>query len=253
VTSTDLAPRMEAPNKLAKLEEWIDCAAKVHQIAQAICKTSFVPKSMQNRPDEVAAAILAGDEIDLPPMAALRSIDIIDGTPAVRAIALRAVVLSHGHDIWVKESSATRAVVCGKRAGSDKIETSVWDMDRARTANLAGKKNWQTNPTAMLVARATAECARLVAADAMLGMPYSVEEIQDGVIYNTETGEATPIGPTEVHTPKKRTMRRAAWQNADADAGVPEPANELPAEEKRPELGAAPAEPDWPETAQVPA
>ncbi|MBQ1164468.1 hypothetical protein KBZ21_41525, partial [Streptomyces sp. A73] len=39
--------------------------------------------------------------------------------------------------------------------------------------------NYKTQPQNMLLARATAECARLIAADVLMGMPYSAEELAD--------------------------------------------------------------------------
>src|SRR5690606_26810589 len=75
--------------------------------------------------------------------------------------------------------TSTRAVVKAQRKGSDKVATSTWTIERAREMNLLGKDNWKKQPTAMLLARATSEAARLVAADVLLGVPYSIEEIQD--------------------------------------------------------------------------
>lgn len=150
-----------------------------YEIASRLVTTSFVPQSYANKPQEAAAAIVAGQGVGLGPMESLRSIDIIQGTPAMRAITLRALVVSRGHDLWLVESSPTRAVVSGRRAGSDNVQTSEWDMDRARTMGLVTKDNWRKQPGAMLIARATSECARLVAPDALLGIPYSSEELQD--------------------------------------------------------------------------
>jgi hypothetical protein len=39
--------------------------------------------------------------------------------------------------------------------------------------------NYKNNPANMLVARATAEVCRWIAADAIMGMPYAAEEIAD--------------------------------------------------------------------------
>lgn len=150
-----------------------------YEIAVRLVTTSFVPQSYANKPQEAAAAIVAGQGVGFGPMESLRSIDIIQGTPAMRAIALRALVVSKGHEIWVEESTPARAVVAGRRSGSDVTQRSVWDMDRAAVMNLTNKDNWKKQPGAMLVARATAECARLVAPDAILGIPYSAEELQD--------------------------------------------------------------------------
>lgn len=164
-------------------------AHQAHAIAQLIQGSNFVPRAIRNRPDEITATFLVGAELGLSPMAALRSIDIIEGTPAMRALTMRALVQRHGHQIWVEESTAHRAIVCARRVGSTHTERCVWDMDRARRLGLANKKNYRENPNAMFVARATAEACRLVAADALLGMPYAAEELDDERVVPDATGE----------------------------------------------------------------
>lgn len=210
----DHAPAVQQPAELAAsvapLVEWAHAARAAHQVASSLVKTSFVPEAFRNKPDEATAAILAGSEVGLSPMAALRSFDIIQGTAAPRALTLRAVVQSHGHQMWVEESSETRAIVGGQRRGSANAERSVWTIDRARKLGLTGKKNWQAQPQAMLLARATSECARLIAADAILGLPYSAEEIEDNELQSTTTVQR-----------EKRTVQRKPREAA------PQPEPEL--------------------------
>lgn len=205
--TTDLAVRGGAD-----LAAWAEEARLVHQIAVSLAGTSFVPRSMQGRPDEVAGAILAGRELGLSPMASLRAIDVIDGTPALRALALRALVQSEGHQVWVEESTETRAMVCGRRKGEAQVQRSVWTMERARKAGLAGKKNWTTMPTAMLVARATAEVCRLVGSDKILAVPFVAEELSD---------DLAPDGAAPAPTGK--TGRRTAQRKALPARPAPEP------------------------------
>jgi hypothetical protein len=159
---------------------------------------------MFRRPDEVTGAILAGRELGLTPMSALRSIDIIDGVPALRAVALRGLVQAQGHDVWVEESTDTRAIVCGRRRNGAHVERSMWTIDRAKRAGLAGKRNWSNYPAAMLVARATAEVCRLIAADLLIGMPYTVEELDD------DRADVAPIeaAPSKSTSKAKRTVQR---------------------------------------------
>lgn len=234
MTGQQLAVRAD---RMTTLHTWVDAASQTHQIAQGLARTSFVPATMRGKPDEITGAILAGAEIGLDPMSALRSIDIIDGTPALRALTLRALVQARGHEVWVDKSTDTEAVVCGRRAGSDRTQKSVWTIDRARRANLAGKRNWQTNPTAMLIARATAELCRLVAADAILGMPYAAEEIRDGVTDDAdEPAAATP-----------RPARRKVQRDPIPAVPVPDP-EPAPSDEPDDE---PPAELDWPAPAAI--
>jgi hypothetical protein len=183
----------------SELQVWARDLTTAYQAARQLVTTSFVPKTYSGKPEEAAAAIMTGQELGLSPLAALRSIDIIGGVPAMRAVALRALVQSKGHEIWVEESTKTQAVVAGRRRGADKVERSVWTIDRARDLGLLGKDNWKKQPIAMLLARATSELVRLIAADVILGIPYSVEEVQDQTV--TE-----PDAP--VKAPASRTARR---------------------------------------------
>lgn len=185
-----------------ELEQWARDLTTAYQAARQLVTTSFVPRTYQGKPEEAAAAIMTGKEVGLSPLAALRSIDIIGGVPAMRAIALRALVQSSGHEIWTEESTATQAIVAGRRKGSDKVERSVWTMDRARELKLATKDNWKNQPIAMLLARATSELVRLIAADVILGIPYSIEEIAD------LQGAEAPVQPEAPRQSSGRSVRR---------------------------------------------
>lgn len=202
---------------LNALAAWAESARAASLVAGQLAGTPFVPKTLrgvrtrseQTQDDldritvgNVTAAILTGQELGLQPMAALRSMDIIEGTPALRAITLRALVQAHGHEVWLEESTETRAIVSGRRKGTDKVQTSKWTLDRAKALNLTHKDNWKKQPGAMLIARASSECCRLVAADVIMAMPYSVEELYDGDEWAAV--EESPARPA----PARRTAQR---------------------------------------------
>lgn len=213
-----------ADQAVARLSSWAAAASATHQMAQTLVQTSFVPQAFRGKPMEATAAILAGAEIGLNPMASLRSFDVIQGTAAPRANTLRAVVQGAGHQIRLVESSDTRAIVEGCRRGEGTWQRSVWTIDRAKRLNLTSKENWKNQPQAMLVARATSECCRLIASDAILGIPYSSEELVDG---DGDSGfygmAAAPSEPAA--KPKTRKMSRN--QEADPEPTVDEPAVEM--------------------------
>jgi hypothetical protein len=194
----------------SEIEQWARDLSQAYAVAARLVTTSFVPDSYHGRASEAAAAIMTGQELGLSPIASLRSIDIIQGVPAMRAVAMRALAQSRGHDMWVHESTATRCVVRGRRKGSDQVQESVWTTDRARGLNLLNKANWKNQPIAMLIARATSELARLIAADVFLGVPYSIEELEDMYAAPAATEDAKP----------KRTTSKA--QRAPVGAGEPE-------------------------------
>jgi hypothetical protein len=202
MTTAQPATYAAAPVVESEVGRWALDVVEVHRVAQSLAKTSFVPQSMRGKPEEVTAAILAGRELGLEPMTALRSIDIIQGTPALRALTLRGLVQAAGHEIWVKEATETRAIVEGRRKGSEHVERSVWSMERATKLGLTGKENWKKQPGVMLIARATSEVARLVGADVLMGMPYSIEELDHG----TDPDDA-PTRPTTAR--RRRTVEPA--------------------------------------------
>ena len=199
-----------------------------------------------------AAAIMRGWELGMPPGAALASISVINDTPALSALALRAILQTNGHDIWVlPESNETRAIVRARRAGSADVQESTWTLDRARTAGLYPApefSQWRKNPAAMLVARATAEAARWVAADAILGIPYIVEELIDAL---EETDAPAPLALEPAPPPAagdgqapKRARRKTPAAPPALPAAPPPRAEADPAAEADP-LAARPV-PDAP-------
>jgi hypothetical protein len=191
------------------LVRWAESARAAHGIAQSLAKTSFVSNTLRGKPEEITAAILAGHEMGLQPLASLRSIDVISGTPALRANTMRGLVQSRGHSIRLIESSPTKAIVAGHRRGETDAadQMSIWTIERAKSLGLTGKDNWQKQPQAMLVARATAECCRLVASDVLLGLPYAAEELED----------------VDAEPPKPRTAKRKALAENAAEPALEDP------------------------------
>lgn len=238
--STEIATQQEtppAPTDMSALMLWARDANQAHRIAQMLAKTSFVPASLRGKAEDITAALLAGQELGLQPMATLRSIDIIQGTPALRAHAMRGLVQSHGHKVWIVEQGPTRVVMRGARRivtlmGAAQYEPEqevVWTLDRASQLGLIGKPEWKKQPATMLTARATGEICRLIASDVLYAMPYAAEELD------------------EEQPPVKATARVTA---ADLLAKVT-PA--LPAEPEAPsEPATEPTTEDWPDVPKPP-
>ena len=249
------------------LESWAAEAAAAAGIARSLAPTPFVPDSlkMRNRDGtldldgtvaQVAAALLTGQELGLPPMGSLRSIDVIPpgtGSPALRANAMRALAMSHGHEIWFAEPATdTRVRMLGRRAGSDPdlppVE-SLWTWDRARQMKLRGfnspDSQWQRQPRTMLTARSTAEIVRLVAPDVLLGLPYAVEELDAAGVYDagvegeqdSAADRAAPARHSTARRPRSSTTRRRT-----AAPALPAPAQSPAGEDGEPgaEARAAP-------------
>lgn len=181
------APQPEA----TAIEQWAREARVVAQIATSIANTSFAGQ-LRGKPDEITAVILAGNELGLPPMAALKAVDIIQGTPALRAHAMRGLIQSRGHEIELVESSPEHCLMRGRRKGAEAWQEVEWPIARAVKLGLTDKAEWKKQPQTMLVARATGELCRLIAADALHGMPYAAEELE-GTAHAELLPERAPI------------------------------------------------------------
>ena len=192
MTSNEIATRAEEtaavstyvaadPPSESELEAWARDAIAISQISANIATTSLAGQ-YRGKPDEVTAVILAGHELGIQPMTSLKSIDVIQGQPALRAHAMRGLLQSKGHEIELLESTASYCKMRGRRKGSDKWQEVEWDLDRARQLGLLNKDQWKKQPKTMLINRATGEICRLVASDALHGMPYAAEEL-DGYVH----------------------------------------------------------------------
>lgn len=205
---------------LDRRHRWLVLLSEVGQLAHAIANTDFVPKAMRGNEAAIAASILYGDEVGLPPMQALAKIAVIDGKPSLAAEAQRALILAAGHNIWLEEQTTTKVTIAGKRRDQDQIQRVTWTIDDARRAKLDGKQNWRTYPRAMLVARASAELARGMFADVIGGLA-ATEELEDVTGPGGEPArEETPAAPP---VSSRRRRRAALPVVAPAIPAPPEP------------------------------
>lgn len=218
---------------VTSVAHWAHEASDAHKLAKALVTTSFVPVAYKDKPDEAAACIVKGAEIGLTPLAALGSINVINGTPALSAMALRALAQSQGHTVWIEKSSDKEAIAKARRRGESETHTSKWTIARANQLGITSKANWQKQPEAMLIARATSEVCRMVAADALLGIGYSVEELQD-----------LDDAPASNGAVPATSARRAPRKRADAPKAEPAPVDEPPLDdEPQPEATPEPPAP----------
>ena len=202
-----VVPHTRRPNQadveLSARHRWVVLLGEASQLAHAIANTNFVPKGLRGDEAAIAAAILYGDEVGLPPMQALAKIAVIDGKPAIAAEAQRALIIAAGHNIWFEDMTTTKVTWCGRRVDTGVEQRITWTLDDARRAKLAGKDNWTKFPRAMLSARASADLARAVFADVIGGLA-AVEELEDAA---APPGEPEPEASTQ--RPASSRRRRA--------------------------------------------
>lgn len=204
---TDIARAMpdQAPapttDTLARLADWAEAATAVNRVATGLVESSFVPAAFRNKPVEATAAIMAGMELGFSPMASLGAFDVIQGRAAPRAITIAAVLQSRGHEMRIDEWTDDKCVMSGRRKGEATWTTVEWTTERADTLGLLGKDQWKKQKRTMLRWRATSELGRIIAADALLGVPHSAEELRDLPPVEAEVVSSGPITLDDVRTP----------------------------------------------------
>lgn len=225
-----------------ELMEWVESARQAHLVAQSLAKTQFAG-AYRGKPDEIVAAILTGQELGLKPMTALKSIDVIQGQPALRAHAMRAIVQHQGHEIELVESDDNHCVMRGRRKGAETWQTVEWTIPRADRLGLLGKDQWKKQPKTMLIARATGELCRLIASDALHGLPYAAEEV-DGYVHGEVAPAKAPLSVAALTAPQPEPAAEPTYTVARDD--------QQDDNTWRQELDSEPAG-DWPAPATIPA
>lgn len=149
------------------------------ELAKQLAASNLLPKQYQQRPENLLWAIQYAESLGVHPMVAVTSIHVIEGKPSASAQLIGGLVRRAGHKLRVTFDRKTMTAVAQiiRADDPDHVFESVWDLDRAKSANLAGKAVWKQYPDAMLKARAITEVARDAAPESLYGVIYTPEEI----------------------------------------------------------------------------
>jgi hypothetical protein len=238
------APAAQLPVPPANdVDSWIHIVREVVKLANEIYDTPFVPDGLRGSAAAVSACILAGREMGLGPMTSLANIDVIRGKPAQKPLLMRAMIQSRGHSWEDVEVNDTRVIVRGRRKGESEWTTATFTADQAKKAGL----NLGNYPGDKLYARASSRLARRKFADVIMGIPYTPEDIEDG-LDDDEIGTLTTTAPPAIEPAKPRTARRrqAATDASPAPAATPATAPPPPAQGAGEALPPLPGEEDEP-------
>lgn len=178
---------------LQRLRAEVEAMKDAATMARGIAASGFVPdhwlkdKTPEQAVAGMASAILFGAELGLSAMRSVNELFVVRGKPAMYSRTMAALVRSAGYVIEPVEETPERVVWKGFRDGTWKF--SEWTMGRAQQAGYTSNKLYQTEPIAMLRAKCIAELCRIAYQDVLLGMDYSIEEINliDGVTVSRPT------------------------------------------------------------------
>jgi hypothetical protein len=158
----------------------------IKEQAAMLVKTGFLPPTIKN-PEQALAIIMTGRELNIPPMAALNNINVIQGKPTISPQLMLALINRSGQrDNLEIVTGAEGAIVTMKRRGRSPYVARFGPAE-AKAMGLAGKDNYNKQAGTMYQWRAVAMAARTVFPDVILGL-YTPDEMGAQVSFG-ETAE----------------------------------------------------------------
>ena len=175
-----------------------DLAAQV-EYARFISEGDLLPVAYRKKPANVLIAIGLARALRIEPTQALYEVYVVNGRPSVSANLMAALVRRAGHRLRVDGDATTCTATLIRSDDPEAPFTATWTLDQARLAGLAGKDTWKQYPAAMLRARAIADVVRQGASEAVLGMQYAREELQDVTV--VDVADSPRISAADFLTP----------------------------------------------------
>ena len=190
----------------ASLNDRMKYANTLAAAGQLIPKGLFDPATGKPSAPKVLLVMETGSMLGLHPMAALQSIDVVEGRATLSAKLMAALIRKAGHRLSIVKSGTIpggdyAVTVTGIRSDTDEMFTSTWDIPRAIRAGLVDsyqrsasgvhevrarsdkgvRKPWEAYAETMPVWRAVSEVGREGFSDVTFGL-YGTEEMTDGGI-----------------------------------------------------------------------
>ena len=94
---------------------------------------------------------------------------VVHGQPAIYARTMVGLLKAKGYTFETVDTSDNAVTVRGTSPRGE-VEESTWTIDRAKKAGYTGNKKYQSDPQAMLYAKAASEVCRKLAPDVLLGI-----------------------------------------------------------------------------------
>lgn len=156
--------------------------------AELLLKSKFLPSAI-GTVEQAITIILTGREFGLGLMESLRSINVIQGKPAMSAQLMLALCQRTGEleDMKVNETAGKCEVTIKRKGRSE--HTYAFSMEDARALGLDTKDNWRKQAKTMLRWRALSGNLRVTFADAICGL-YTDDEAEDIIVQKVEAAEA---------------------------------------------------------------
>ena len=206
------------------------------QIGDMLVKSGLLPQTLRTK-EAAAVVVMKGNELGLPPMAALEGISVVQGRAVIGAHLMLALVKrAYGPGaIWVSETTNDHCTISYRIPGVAEILSYTYTMADARTAGLADKPTWRQHPAAMLRARAISATVKLAFPEVVGGMyvPGEIDGTEetvtpDGDVVILVSPAAAPAAPAA-----PPTLEAVEAEIVDAETGEIVEAEPVPRPSKR--------------------
>lgn len=161
--------------------------------ANRLAGAEMLPGQYRGRPGNLIWAAEYAKSLKVHPMVAVTGIYVIDGKPCASGALISALVRRAGHKLRVitKTTHATAQIL--RHDDPDFVFEVTWELKanangnpNAQDAGLLSKSNWQKYPASLLGWRAITQCAREACEEALMGIHYTVEELDPNRVINED-------------------------------------------------------------------
>jgi hypothetical protein len=179
--------------------------------ANYLMKSGLCPTGIKSA-EAALFVILAGRDLGLSPVAALRNISVIQGKIELAAdMQLALFARAGGSFKWVTLSESEAALWLNA-PWLAAPHVSKWSMEDARRAQLTNGDNWKKYPRAMLRSRAITAGLKDIGFDATAGV-YAPGEISEGAVVDEETEVVlTPAAAEETGEAPSEEQMALYWK-----------------------------------------
>lgn len=149
----------------ASLDARIKYANTIAAAGQMIPRGLFDPATGKPSPAKVLLVMETGSMLGLHPMAALQSINVVEGRATLAAQLMAGLIRQAGHRLEIVKSGTIpggdySVTVTGTRADTGDVYSSTWDMPRAIRAQLVD--SYEQNQQGVFVVRARSEKGKVL-------------------------------------------------------------------------------------------
>ena len=195
--STDLVVKEE--NKLEVRREILDWG-QMMEMSSFLAKSTIIPVSYQNRPENILICVDLASRMGLSPLAVMQNLYIIQGKPSFSGQAIASLIRSSGqfsnvevNFVGEEGKDSWGCYVSAERNGKTlKGATVTMKMAHAEGWSKKSGSKWLTMPEIMLTYRAYTFFGRQFAPELMMGL-HAVEELEDIGIVQEKSKVVNPF------------------------------------------------------------